>query len=33
VEIRYDGRNVIESGIDTKPGQEIKDVAIVIGKE
>ena len=32
-EIRYDGRDIKESGIDTKPGQEIKNVAIVIGKE
>ncbi len=31
--ILYDGRNIMESGIETKPGQEIKDVTIVIGKQ
>ena len=31
-EILYDGRNVMESGIKTKPGQEI-NVTIVIGAE
>ena len=30
-EIRYDGEDIRTSGIDTKPGQEIKDVTIVIG--
>ncbi|MGO9113433.1 MAG: M56 family metallopeptidase [Thermoguttaceae bacterium] len=30
-EIRYDGRNIKESGIDTKPGQKLRDVTIVIG--
>jgi len=29
-EIRCNGRNVLDSGIDTRPGQEIKDVTIVI---
>jgi hypothetical protein len=29
-EILYHGENVLETGIDTKPGQEIKDVTIVI---
>jgi hypothetical protein len=33
VKILYDGRDIQKSGIDTKPGQEIKDVTIVIGKE
>ncbi len=31
LKILQGGRNVMESGIDTKPGQEIKDVTIVIG--
>ncbi len=31
VKILLDGRNIMESGIETKPGQEIKDVTIVIG--
>ncbi|MGA2062367.1 MAG: M56 family metallopeptidase [Thermoguttaceae bacterium] len=31
--ILYNGRDIMESGIETKPGQEIKDVTIVIGKE
>lgn len=30
--ILYSGRDIMASGIDTQPGQEIKDVAIVIGK-
>ena len=30
-EILYKGKNIIETGIETKPGQEIKDVTIVIG--
>jgi protocatechuate 3,4-dioxygenase beta subunit len=33
VKILYDGRDIQKSGIETKPGQEIKDVTIVIGKE
>jgi len=31
-EILYNGQNIMETGIETKPGQEIKDVTIVIGK-
>jgi hypothetical protein len=31
-EIRYDERDIKESGIQTKPGDEIKGVTIVIGK-
>jgi hypothetical protein len=30
-EILHKGKNIIEAGIETKPGQEIKDVTIVIG--
>ena len=30
-EIRHDWADIIDSGIDTKPGQEINDVTIVIG--
>jgi len=30
-EILYKGRNIMETGLETKPGQEIKDVTIVIG--
>ena len=33
LEIRYDGRNIKETRIETKPGDEMKDVTIVIGKE
>jgi len=33
VKILYNGQDIMESGIETKPGQEIKDVTIVIGKE
>jgi beta-lactamase regulating signal transducer with metallopeptidase domain len=33
VKILHDGQDVSKSGIDTKPGQEIKDVAIVIGSD
>jgi hypothetical protein len=33
VKILHDGRDIMESGIQTKPGQEIKDVTIVIGKQ
>jgi beta-lactamase regulating signal transducer with metallopeptidase domain len=31
LKILYDGKDVTKSGIDTKPGEEIKDVKIVIG--
>jgi protein involved in polysaccharide export with SLBB domain/beta-lactamase regulating signal transducer with metallopeptidase domain len=31
VKILHDGKDVTKSGFDTKPGQEIKDVTIVIG--
>ncbi|MEN6452565.1 MAG: M56 family metallopeptidase, partial [Thermoguttaceae bacterium] len=31
IKILHDGRDIMTSGIDTKPGQEIKDVTIVIG--
>ncbi len=31
LEIRCNGRNIMETGIETEPGQEIKDVTIVIG--
>ena len=27
------GRDIVKSGIDTKPGQEINDITIVIGKQ
>jgi len=30
-EILYNGQDIMESGIETKPGQQIKDVTIVIG--
>lgn len=30
-EILYNGQNIRETGLETKPGQEIKDVTIVIG--
>ena len=33
VKILYDGRDILKSGIETKPGQEIKDVTIVIGTQ
>ena len=33
VKILYNGRDILKSGIDTKPGQEIKDVTIVIGPD
>lgn len=33
VKILYDGRDIMKSGIETKPGQEIKDVTIVIGAQ
>jgi len=32
VKILVDGQNIVASGIETKPGQEIEDVRIVIGK-
>jgi len=31
-EILYNGQNIMETGIETKSGEEIKDVTIVIGK-
>jgi len=31
VKVLYEGRDIMKSGIDTKPGQEIKDVTIVVG--
>ena len=33
VKILYRGRDILESGIDTAPGEELKDVTIVVGKE
>ena len=30
-EILYEGRNVMETGIETRAGEEIEDVTIVIG--
>ena len=30
-EILYNGENIMETGIETRPGQEVKDVTIVIG--
>jgi len=33
MKILLDGRDILKSGVDTKPGQEIKDVTIVIGEE
>jgi len=30
-EILYNGQNIMETGLETKPGQEIKDVIVVIG--
>lgn len=33
VKILYDGRDILESGIDTKAGDEIKDVTIVVGTD
>ncbi|MEN6385625.1 MAG: M56 family metallopeptidase [Phycisphaerales bacterium] len=32
-EILYNGQNIKDTGLETNPGQEIKDVTIVIGKE
>lgn len=31
-EILYNGQNIVDTGIETKPGDEIKDVTVVIGK-
>jgi hypothetical protein len=31
IKILHNGRDIMKSGIQTEPGQEIKDVAIVIG--
>ncbi|HUU21672.1 MAG TPA: hypothetical protein VM389_03970, partial [Phycisphaerae bacterium] len=31
LEILYEGKDVIEAGIETKPGERIQDVRIVIG--
>ena len=31
VKILRDGRDIMQSGLDTKPGEEIKDITIVIG--
>ena len=31
LKILYNGRNIMETGLETKPGREIKDVTIVIG--
>jgi hypothetical protein len=33
VKILYGGRDILTSGIDTQPGQEIKDVTIVVGPD
>ena len=33
VKILVDGKDVLKSGIETKPGEDVKDVRIVIGKE
>jgi beta-lactamase regulating signal transducer with metallopeptidase domain len=33
LKILCDGKDILKSGIDTKPGQEIKDVTVVIGAE
>ncbi len=30
-DILYNGRSIMETGLETKPGQEIKDVTIIIG--
>ena len=32
LKILHAGQNVMQTGIDTRPGQEIKDITIVIGK-
>ena len=31
VKILHDGQDILKSGIDTKPGQEIKEFTIVVG--
>jgi hypothetical protein len=33
VKILHDGDNIMDLGLDTKPGEEIKDITIVIGTE
>ena len=33
MEIRHDGHDILKSGIDTKPGQELRDVTIVIAAQ
>ena len=33
LKILHGGQDILDSGIDTKPGQEIKDITIVIGKQ
>ena len=33
VKILHDGDSIMELGLDTKPGEEIKDITIVIGTE
>ena len=33
MKVLYDGKDILKSGVETKPGQEIKDVKIVIGSE
>lgn len=33
VKILYRGRDVLTSGIETKPGDEIKDITIVVGRD
>ena len=33
VKILHNGDNIMESGINTKAGEEIKDITIVIGTE
>jgi hypothetical protein len=31
VKVLYQGQDIMKSGIDTKPGQELKDATIVVG--
>lgn len=31
--IPHAGQDILETGIDTKPGQEIEDITIVIGAQ
>jgi hypothetical protein len=33
VKILFNGQDVLKSGIETKPGEDVKDVTIVIGKQ